>query len=105
MEARENAFLASLSLSATENTDYYKNLIRKIQQRTKAVLDYAPTFRKIRSKVVLFKPTERSVQGESEDYGLSEVSDDVTVRCVPGNHATVLRSVELREAIAQQLKD
>lgn len=101
--AREDAFLTSLSLAASENTEYYKNLIRKIQLRTKAVLDYVPTYNQIHSKIILLKPTEQSVQGETEDYGLSEVASDVTVRCITGDHITILKSDELSNVIAKEL--
>lgn len=77
--------------------------MRQIQKRTTAAMDYTPTFTQIHSRIVLFKPTEQSVQGETEDYGLSEVASDVTVHTIAGNHATILKSDEISELIAKEL--
>lgn len=78
-------------------------MMRQIQKRTIAAMNYIPSFTQIHSKIILFKPTEQSVQGETEDYGLSDVATDVTVQSIVGNHATILKSDEISKTISKEL--
>lgn len=69
----------------------------------KALLSYRPTYSKITSKLVLCKPTERSVAADDEDYGLCEFAEDVKIRYFTGNHFSMLKNVDLCKFIAEEL--
>lgn len=96
-------------LTLLPNTTQYsdsalKKIILDIQKRVSIVNRYEPNVGKVRSEVVLYKPTEISVKGEKEDYGLSDfVQGAVSVRYFEGNHFTILKNSDLRTSLNEFL--
>lgn len=101
-EAREEMFLKNLPTSEDKHV-HHLQLLRTVKQRTNLLPSYVPSYPKIRSKILLCRPTEQSVSHEREDYGLSEVAEDVTVQYFRGNHCTILTREELVTAITRHM--
>lgn len=85
----------------THSLDNFKRGLRNFYMRSIGVLNYVPSYQKIKSKVILYRPTEVFMRPDAEnDYGLSEmVEEPVEVNFFEGGHTTVLKNTTLSDAI------
>ncbi|KAJ8919484.1 hypothetical protein NQ315_002105, partial [Exocentrus adspersus] len=77
--------------------NYQKLVANNIYKRTQALMIYTPSYSKLKTKVKLIKPTQSSVTGLPEDYGLSQYFEKpIQVQNFEGNHSTIIEN----EAVA-----
>lgn len=85
---------------STHEADYLRLVANSIYKRTKALMIYTPSYSKLKSKVKLVKPTQASVTGLPEDYGLSEYFEEpIEMQTIEGNHVTMLENEKLTAVI------
>lgn len=61
------------------------------------------TVPRIKSPVILLKPTIPSAPEAEEDYGLHKITSDVTVQYVEGSHITILKNSKVIAAINKEI--
>lgn len=99
----QNYVEEKLKEEALISPSHLRQLIVSIYKRTKGSFNYATTFSKINSKVVLFKSKFVSIQGLSPDYELSKVcGQDVEVFDIEANHVSILESPILAQYINER---
>lgn len=82
-------------------TEYFTTLCNGIYNRTIAAHhSQTENFVKIRSPIVLVRPTDAIVSDIDEDYELQRCTDGlVTLKFIDGNHQTILENPKLIEII------
>lgn len=86
----------------TYSPSYIKDVIEGIYKRSKHMLTYNPSFVTLDSAIVVYRPSETIVALKNVDYGLAQFARGPTeVRELDGNHLTILRHPELRQAIEE----
>ncbi|XP_066144652.1 fatty acid synthase-like [Euwallacea fornicatus] len=81
--------------------DYQQKILMGLQNRMKAIVEYTPHF-KLKSKVILFKPTLSTAKFHNldADYGLSKYCENpVEVRTFEGNHTSIFKNEHVATAI------
>lgn len=94
--------MAERITSTTKHTiEYIKKGVHGLYMRSIAVLNYDPSYNKLKSPVKLYRPTEEfMITGAERDYGLSElVEGPIEVEFFEGGHTTVLKNSNLIDAI------
>lgn len=91
-------YLANLK---NRDFDYVRKRIYGIYMRTYTIMQYKPSYGKIKSTVKLFRPTKFiRIAKTEQDYGLSYVVEEpVEVRFFEGDHMSVLQNLTLSKAI------
>ncbi|KAJ8919482.1 hypothetical protein NQ315_002103 [Exocentrus adspersus] len=80
--------------------NYQKLVANSIYKRTQALMIYTPSYSKLKTKVKLIKPTQSSVTGLPEDYGLSQYFEKpIQVQNFEGNHFTIIENEAVVEFI------
>nr|AMK38868.1 fatty acid synthase 1 [Colaphellus bowringi] len=80
--------------------EFIKSLYKGLIKRMWALKMYTPTFTKINSKVILFKPTEQILKEYLYDLGLSlTCGNPVEVIEIEGNHLSILGDENLANRI------
>ncbi|KAJ8919478.1 hypothetical protein NQ315_002099 [Exocentrus adspersus] len=91
------------------DANYQKLVANSIYKRTQALMIYTPTYSKLKTNVKLIKPTQCSVTGLPEDYGLSQYFEKpIQIQTFEGNHVTVVDNeavAELINACVQEMID
>ncbi|KAJ8919481.1 hypothetical protein NQ315_002102 [Exocentrus adspersus] len=78
--------------------NYQKLVANSIYKRAQALLIYTPSYSKLKTNVKLIRPTQCSVTGLPDDYGLSQYFETpIQVQNFEGNHATIIEN----EAVAK----
>ncbi|CAG9820290.1 unnamed protein product [Phaedon cochleariae] len=80
--------------------DYQKSVATGIYDRTRCLMNYTPSYAKVKSKVKLFCATNKSFSYPEEDYGLSGICEHpVEVESFDGSHNSILDNEALGTAI------
>lgn len=103
---RLNIGIEIIKDQSSQEASYQRLVANSIYKRTKALMNYTPSYRKLKSHVKLLKPTNASVIGLPEDYGLSDYFDkSIEVQTFEGNHVTILENEKVAEAINDSLPE
>ncbi|KAF5280721.1 hypothetical protein FQA39_LY18004 [Lamprigera yunnana] len=86
--------------------DYLRKACYKFCSRVGCLFTYHSDYPKIKSPVVLFKPTQTTIENFDEYYDLQKFCEqDIKINFVEGSHVTVLKNVNLAEAINDIILD
>jgi thioesterase domain-containing protein/acyl carrier protein len=89
-------------LPLDSNINWVRYLFKVFLANVNAACRYLPTT--YSDRVTLFRAAERMTPGLPDHDGWKELSDEVEVRVIPGDHFTMLSGTNV-EILAQQLKD
>nr|QCW07581.1 fatty acid synthase 1 [Blattella germanica] len=97
--------LARLMPEVNYSVDFQKAMVSSIHDRVKAIQKYEwHNEKSIKSKTVLVKPPSSTIV-MPEDYGLSKICNTkVDVHVVPGNHVTILDTLEAAAVINKKVE-
>lgn len=91
-----NLLMDNLPPVSKYTKSYQRIIARSIYKRLIAILNYMPSFSKIRSEVHLYKPTIRIMHNIDDDYGLSKYCyRDLIIQTLDGDHNSILDNDEL----------
>lgn len=90
----------------SHSPEFIRNVIDGAYRRSLYMLNYKPSFNAINSSVVLYKPSERVLAIEEEDYGLSKCCrGSIEIRQLEGNHLNILGHPELNAALNKSIDE
>jgi hypothetical protein len=101
-ESRLETFLEIGSKRSQYSAEYGSKMLKAIVKRVKMSLtaDQIEFSKLETSSIVLIKPTNTSVSGIEEDYGLGKhFSQEVEVKVLEGDHASILKNPEFLNII------
>lgn len=101
-EERMTLALSSVPKQSPHSPAYQREVALGMYKRLNALINYKPTFERLRSSVKLYRPEGATVQNIEEDYNLSKLTEKpVEVKFFKGNHLTILENVELAREIME----
>ncbi|XP_018336345.1 fatty acid synthase-like [Agrilus planipennis] len=100
-EERMKLVIDNSPSNAPHSEEYLRAVGQGVCRRLQAVVTYKPKFySKIKSTVILFRPTRSSVSNIANDYGLNDLCEkEVEIRFFEGNHLTILENQEVANTI------
>jgi hypothetical protein len=101
-ESRLATFLEIGAKRSQYSAEYGSKMLKAIVKRVKMSLaaDKIEFTKLEKSSIVLIKPTNSSVNGIDEDYGLGKNSDqEVAVKVLEGDHASILKNPEFLDIV------
>lgn len=90
-----------------ENADYKgyeRSFCLTLYGRLKAVIDYEPTYPKIKSEVIFYKARYNELKCSNFDYNIEYLCEHVEEIVVENNHQTILKNSDIIKKINDVVK-
>ncbi|XP_057672284.1 fatty acid synthase-like [Diorhabda carinulata] len=88
-----------------ETIAFQRALTNGLYNRIKSCESYIPSFDKLKSRIILFKPTKQTANDIDDDYGLSQITESQVQTIVfEGNHLSIVENDLLANEINSLLK-
>ncbi|KAK4877916.1 hypothetical protein RN001_010422 [Aquatica leii] len=100
LEERVNYTVGLAPNEVPHSKEYQERVCYKSCFRMSTLFTYQPNFDKIQSPVILFKPSQPSLENFDEDYRIQKYCENtIEIRVAEGNHLTILKNLDLANIV------